>query len=467
MKIFIWGMGAESERLYFPEDIEIIGGIDSNPVKQNGLFHGKRIIAPTLLDNYSYDYILISSLKYEEEILKQIKELEIPLNKILPARLSGLLIHDQFEKMHHLLVTSEHFKIVKDWYQNNFRREIIVKVCKCWGKILMLDIFPYGVFVQNDITQKAEGQIIDLGTNKILFDGKWENIKSLELSLDSDEVVLKISILGNHSCFLGTRYEDGCLLQEIKDMHSAKLQQGLINNLIYCSNQRYHEKDYSFLEMFGDITNGTILDIGANLGQSSLSFLKLTKMDVIAVEPQINLLESLQLIQRNFGKGRMRIENKGAGDICGQLSFFVPAFEKEYSEEASFLQERALARASACNFSKTGLIKKEVPVETVHEMVKNIKKPVFFVKIDAEAFEEKVIHGMRETIKKYHPLILLEYNNIHQQSVICKFVNTVYKYSIKYWNYEEKAFEEKNLCGSLNYFLIPKGFSIERLQKGS
>lgn len=47
-------MGAESERLYFPEDIEIIGGIDSNPVKQNGLFHGKRIIAPTLLDNYSY-----------------------------------------------------------------------------------------------------------------------------------------------------------------------------------------------------------------------------------------------------------------------------------------------------------------------------------------------------------------------------------------------------------------------------
>ena len=54
MKIFIWGMGAESERLYFPEDIEIIGGIDSNPVKQNGLFHGKRIIAPTLLDNYSY-----------------------------------------------------------------------------------------------------------------------------------------------------------------------------------------------------------------------------------------------------------------------------------------------------------------------------------------------------------------------------------------------------------------------------
>ena len=27
MKIFIWGMGAESERLYFPEDIEIIGKI--------------------------------------------------------------------------------------------------------------------------------------------------------------------------------------------------------------------------------------------------------------------------------------------------------------------------------------------------------------------------------------------------------------------------------------------------------
>lgn len=463
MKIFVWGIGYEAENLSFPDGIEIIGGIDNNPVKQNSLFHGKPIIAPALLANYYYDYILISSNKYEEEILGQIEEMKIPLNKILPAKLSGVLIHDRFEKLQHKLATTEYFKIVKDWYQNNSKREIIVKACNCWGQILMLDIFPYGLFIKNGISKKTEGKIIDLGTGKVLFDGQWENVKSFELPLDSDEVVLKISILGNHSCFLGTHYADSYLLQEIKNLHSAKLQQGLINNLIYCSNQKYHEKDYSFLEMFNDITNGTIIDIGANLGQSSLSFLKLTKMDVIAIEPQTNLLESLQFIQRNFGEGRMRIENKGAGDICGQLSFFIPAFEKEYTEEASFLQERALARVHACNYCEDELSKEEVPVETIDEMIKNINKPVFFVKIDAEAFEEKVIRGMGETIRRYHPLILLEYNNVNQQLEIYNAVNAIFEYSIGYWNYEEKIFEKNYPKDTLNYFLIPKGFFQDKI----
>ena len=466
MKIYVWGIGDEAKRLHYPDGVEVVGGIDNNPAKQNTLFNGKPIIAPSMLTWCEYDYILISSPKYEEEIITQMRRLKIPLNRVLPTELFGTLIHDRFEKIHQMLVASEHFKIVKDWYQNDSRREIVVSVCNCWGRVLSLDIFPWGVFRRKGMPVEMEGTVIDLGTNKVVYDGKWENVKSIKLPLDSDVVVLKLSVKGNHSCFLGARYEEGELLGEIADLPSAELRRGIINNLIYCSNQKYHEKDYSFLEMFGGITNGTIFDVRANLGQSSLSFLKLTKMDVIAVEPQATLLGSLELIQRNFGEGRMRIENKGAGDVCGRLSFFIPAFEKDYTEEASFLQERALARARACARPETELIKIDVPVETIDEMAKRVKAPIFFVKIDAEAFEEKVVKGMRETIKTYHPLILLEYNNKAQQSVIYDMVNEVSEYSIGYWNYEKKCFEEENLSGSLNYFLVPEGFNEDKAWGG-
>ncbi len=462
MKLLVWGIGHMAESLFFPEGMEV-DAVDSDIKKQGLTFREKVILAPWMIKKNDYDYILITSELYENDILQQIQDMGFEKQHIIPARFLGMHIHDWYEKSHLSLVTTDNFRIVKDWFQNNNNREIIVNIKGQWGKIMNLDIFPYGVFTYG--ADRAKGRIVDLGTSECYWEGEWAGVKSIQISLHSDSVVLKIAIEGNHSAYLGVDYQEGNLLKAVKKIHSAKLREGVIERFLYCDNQKYHEKDYSVMEEFFDLSNYTIIDIGANVGQSALSFLKLTRMDIIAVEPQPNMAEPLRIVSEIAGKGRMRIENKGVGEFCGEMAFYIPEFEKECAEEASFSKERALARVdfglSSGSSDESGLVQITVPVTTIDELAKSVDNPVFFIKIDAESFEEKIIRGGRETIRKFHPLILLEFNNMQQQKEINDFMNTICKYHIGYWNFRKKVFERTNRLGSPDYFMIPDGFFIK------
>lgn len=61
----------------------IEGFVDNDKNKVGKMLKGKKIISPYEITNYQYDFILIASQFYEE-ITKQLLELKIPLDKIIP-----------------------------------------------------------------------------------------------------------------------------------------------------------------------------------------------------------------------------------------------------------------------------------------------------------------------------------------------------------------------------------------------
>lgn len=459
MRLLVWGIGHMAESLCFPGGVEV-EAVDSDRKKQGLLFRGKEILAPEKIMKEDYDYILVTSEIYQNQIFQQIQEMGVEREHIIPARFIGMHIHDWYEKSHYDVVTTDSFHIVKDWYQNNNSREIIVNIKGKWGEILKLDIFPYGVFTFG--TDRTRIKVADLGTSECYCDDEWTGIKSIHIPLQSDSVVLKIAVEGNHSAYLGVAYKTGNLLKAIREIPSAKLQKGVIERFLFCDNQKYHEKDYSVLERFHGLDSRTIIDIGANVGQSTLSFLKLTQMDIIAVEPQPNMAQPLYIIADMIGNGRVQIESKGIGKACGEMTFYIPEFEKECAEEASFSKERAMARVNSAKLTDlkegNGLIEIKVPVTTIDNLAVKLKKPVFFIKIDAEGMEKEIIQGGAETIRDFHPLVLLEFNSGRQQKEILDFMNSIYKYHIRYWNFKKKIFEDSNRTGSLNYFMVPDDF---------
>ena len=88
MKIVVWGVGAMAGTLvkcFEPAETEIICFVDSDAEKQGGCFQGKRIIAPQELKDEDFDLVFISSVIYQDEIMRQLREIGISRDKIISA----------------------------------------------------------------------------------------------------------------------------------------------------------------------------------------------------------------------------------------------------------------------------------------------------------------------------------------------------------------------------------------------
>jgi len=86
-KIIIYGTGKYCtnviEKVKYDEFFSnIIAFCDSDKSKHNTNFFGKKIISPEQLSNFDYDYILIASPLYEQEIKNILNDIKIPLQKI-------------------------------------------------------------------------------------------------------------------------------------------------------------------------------------------------------------------------------------------------------------------------------------------------------------------------------------------------------------------------------------------------
>lgn len=138
----------------------------------------------------------------------------------------------------------------------------------------------------------------------------------------------------------------------------------------------------------------TVFDIGAHFGYYTLLMAKKVGYlgKVISFEPSKKTREILRKnVRKNNFQNRVKIENKGVSNKEEILRFNY----KEFSPMNSFLDR---------NFP--GGTKIEcIDIDSYCE--KNFIGPDF-LKIDAEAFEEKVITGMKKVIKKFHPKVVLE-----------------------------------------------------------
>lgn len=133
------------------------------------------------------------------------------------------------------------------------------------------------------------------------------------------------------------------------------------------------------------------LDIGANKGVYSYALLMLSA-GVHAFEPNPKTRRVLQ----SWAANRVTIHDIALSDNSGEATLFIPIGGKgRYSN-----QRASLSRENADKFG-------EVHVKTARLDDLNLSN-VGFMKIDVEGFEQEVVEGARETLKRERPTMLIE-----------------------------------------------------------
>lgn len=149
---------------------------------------------------------------------------------------------------------------------------------------------------------------------------------------------------------------------------------------------------------------GLILDIGANIGQTSLWMakeLKSNDVEIIAVEPYPSTYKKLTT---NIN-----------------LNHFVnitPVNIAFGNSDSKLIMEGCSSNSGAFRVNpnlKTGAFV-EVSQTTLDNYFKDDKRFIKFIKIDVEGFEYNVIKGGEYTIKKYHPTLFIEIDNENLKS---------------------------------------------------
>ncbi|SYZ72704.1 FkbM family methyltransferase [Candidatus Zixiibacteriota bacterium] len=167
---------------------------------------------------------------------------------------------------------------------------------------------------------------------------------------------------------------------------------------ILCRCFKSEEPEYNLLDSLmarGDWA----LDIGANVGHYTrrLSDLVGPEGHVIAIEPVAETFSLLAANTRYFKYDNVTLMNFAASDRFGSVAMAVPHYRnglKNYYE------------ARITRNDENGAVL-AVPVDFLQ-----IPFPIRLVKIDVEGHELPVLIGMQTTIRKHHPLIIMEKGSV-------------------------------------------------------
>lgn len=172
---------------------------------------------------------------------------------------------------------------------------------------------------------------------------------------------------------------------------------------------RPHEADFMAFRHFAD-RRGLFLDVGANSGESVLSFrLFNPTAPILSIEPNPYHEPDLKFLKRRIGRFDYLL--CAAGEHSGRATLFVPVYRHlPLTGEASFLRDQAIGnywmqeQVGASAADSVRLIDVDVEVKCLDDLALSPS----FVKIDVQGFEATVIGGLRATIVKSRPILLLE-----------------------------------------------------------
>jgi FkbM family methyltransferase len=178
---------------------------------------------------------------------------------------------------------------------------------------------------------------------------------------------------------------------------------------------RPHEEDFKLYRHMDGLA-GTFVDVGANWGQSMVSFRLFCKtFRVISFEPNPLLAPALAALQRRlpqafeyhmFGLGAANEVRKLTVPFTQSMNLSPSGSLDPKEFEKAYVQER-LARESQASAGQFGFYETEAEIRVFDEL--GIAPDI--VKVDVEGWETEVLAGMRQTIAQRKPMFMIELNN--------------------------------------------------------
>ena len=177
-----------------------------------------------------------------------------------------------------------------------------------------------------------------------------------------------------------------------------------------------------------DFANGTACDIGANIGNHTRYFADKFKK-VIAFEPNPLITEILRFNSKHYTN--INISQFALGDFEGTATI---SGDRYNIGGMSISPERI---ALNLEFSNKEMAGTTIQVRKLDSMLENLEN-LQFMKIDVEGFEQSVIKGATETIRKFKPVIAFEQwpsdfvNSNSQAITLLREMGYVFYWQIEY-----------------------------------
>ena len=244
----------------------------------------------------------------------------------------------------------------------------------------------------------------------------------------------------------------------------------IYNNIKYFKFLLPHEKDYlGMKKICKNEVNEAIIDIGANLGISTMGFRQMGfKNKIFIFEPNPEIFtkyllpikkEYKDIVLKNFALGHKN-ENK---------KLFIPYFKNKPVHYFGSFDKKYIINSIKMTFPN--LIDK---IELKTKIIKIVKfddlylkcKP-HFIKIDVEGYDHYVVRGLVNTIKKYKPIFLIEYNKenfFKIKKYLRKYECYIYdvnsdeliKFKKEWFRSRISRSSKTNLLSSRNIYFVPK-----------
>jgi FkbM family methyltransferase len=174
-----------------------------------------------------------------------------------------------------------------------------------------------------------------------------------------------------------------------------------------------HEPDFNLFRRF-EGGHGLFVDVGANIGQSALSFrIANSTSPILSFEPNPEMEFGLRTVKRLLGDG-FDYRMHGLGERTETKTLYVPFVKgTPLSQYATFRHEGLEATPERRRMFKeaTGVDGFDVVERALHLVrFDELNLDPEFVKIDVEGTEIDVLAGMEETLRRCRPLIITEGN---------------------------------------------------------
>jgi FkbM family methyltransferase len=172
---------------------------------------------------------------------------------------------------------------------------------------------------------------------------------------------------------------------------------------------RPNEPDFAAFAHFPD-RKGMFLDVGANIGQSAMSFRCFDRVTpILSIEANPDLEGDLRLVKRLVRNFDYRM--CAASDRPGVVTLHIPlygglALTGEASVGASSPGDTFWMRQQRAAAPAAGVAVRTAEVRSIR--LDDLHLVPAFVKIDVEGFELPVLRGLAATLAAHRPIILVE-----------------------------------------------------------